>query len=165
MNLGMGSEYLALYLLRLRFFILSGYFLISSTISLTTCLLSPRSNMTVYSVSNRSLEDIDPHKQPQQNPPVYSPLPETATLHQDGQEEHRPKGPPPVQEHIIQKPTIGERFHKLSSKAGWPINKAANVVGSEGWWPSSMEKECNKAARILHSFTSKFDPTLRKLVC
>jgi lipid-binding SYLF domain-containing protein len=52
------------------------------------------------------------------------------------------------------KPTIGQRFHKVSSAAGWPLNKAANLIGAEGWWPTSMEKECNKAARILHSFTS-----------
>ncbi|KAI9155158.1 DUF500 domain protein [Paramyrothecium foliicola] len=52
------------------------------------------------------------------------------------------------------KPTIGQRFHKVSSAAGWPLNKAANLIGAEGWWPTSMEKECNKAARILHSFTN-----------
>ena len=52
------------------------------------------------------------------------------------------------------KPTIGQRFHKVSSAAGWPLNKAANLIGAEGWWPTSMQKECNKAARILHSFTS-----------
>lgn len=51
--------------------------------------------------------------------------------------------------------SFSRRFHSVTSKAGWPLNKAANVIGAEGWWPTSGEKECNKAARILHSFTSK----------
>src|SRR5262245_3515035 len=46
-----------------------------------------------------------------------------------------------------------ERFHKAASMIGRPLNKAANIIGAEGWWPASMEKECNKAARILYSFT------------
>jgi lipid-binding SYLF domain-containing protein len=49
---------------------------------------------------------------------------------------------------------LSSRFHKATSAAGWPLNKAANLIGAEGWWPTSMEKECNKAARILHSFTT-----------
>lgn len=61
------------------------------------------------------------------------------------------QAPSPTAPH---KPTIGERFHKLSSKAGWPLNKAANVIGAEGWWPDTVEKESLKAARILYSFTS-----------
>lgn len=52
------------------------------------------------------------------------------------------------------RPTMGERFHRLSSVAGKPLNKAAHVVGSEGWWPDTVNKECIKAARILYSFTS-----------
>lgn len=48
---------------------------------------------------------------------------------------------------------FSRHFHSISSKAGYPLNKAANMIGGEGWWPTSMEKECRKAARILHSFT------------
>lgn len=48
---------------------------------------------------------------------------------------------------------IRQGVHAVTSRVGWPLNKAANVIGAEGWWPTSMEKECNKAARILHSFT------------
>lgn len=48
---------------------------------------------------------------------------------------------------------FGERFHKLSSAAGTPLNKLSNFVGAEGWWPTTTEKECDKAARILYSFT------------
>jgi hypothetical protein len=51
------------------------------------------------------------------------------------------------------RPTMGERFHRLSSSAGKGLNKAANIVGAEGWWPSTGEQECLKTARILHSFT------------
>ncbi|KOS17563.1 SH3 domain-containing protein [Escovopsis weberi] len=46
-----------------------------------------------------------------------------------------------------------KRWVNAQSKLGWPVNKAANLLGAEGFWPSHMEKECNKAARILHSFT------------
>lgn len=49
---------------------------------------------------------------------------------------------------------FSRRFHTITSTAGRPLNKAANIVGAEGWFPSSMERESLKAARILHSFTS-----------
>ncbi|KAH7141295.1 hypothetical protein B0J13DRAFT_56198 [Dactylonectria estremocensis] len=103
--------------------------------------------MTVYSASNRSIESIDPLKQATQTPPVYTPEPESPMYQEAPPMSEQEKQPAPV------KPTIGERFHKISSKAGWPLNKAANVIGAEGWWPTGMDKECNKAARILHSFT------------
>lgn len=105
--------------------------------------------MTIYSASNRSIESIDPLKQAPQTPPVYTPRSETPEYRQSPRmsEEQQRSAP------ATTKPTIGERFHKISSKAGWPLNKAANVIGAEGWWPTSMDKECNKAARILHSFT------------
>lgn len=48
---------------------------------------------------------------------------------------------------------FGHRFHRVSSSIGRPLNKAANIIGAEGWWPSTMHRECSKAARILYSFT------------
>lgn len=48
---------------------------------------------------------------------------------------------------------FSRRFHTLTSNVGRPLNKAANIVGAEGWFPSSMQRESLKAARILHSFT------------
>jgi hypothetical protein len=54
------------------------------------------------------------------------------------------------------RPTMGERIHRFSSSAGKGLNKAANIVGAEGWWPSTGEQECLKTARILHSFTRMF---------
>jgi SH3 domain-containing YSC84-like protein 1 len=53
------------------------------------------------------------------------------------------------------KKTFGERFYDWSVKTGVPINKITNKLGSEAFWPMSMDKECDKAARILKSFTSK----------
>ena len=44
---------------------------------------------------------------------------------------------------------------KLSSwgtKAAAPLNNLANMLGSEGFLPQTMDKECDKAARILKSF-------------
>jgi lipid-binding SYLF domain-containing protein len=59
--------------------------------------------------------------------------------------------------------TMGERFHKLSSAAGRPLNTASHLVGAEGFWPSTVNKECAKAARILYSFTEfKTDPPAKK---
>ncbi|KAF5563106.1 hypothetical protein FNAPI_2851 [Fusarium napiforme] len=100
--------------------------------------------MTLYSTSNKSIEDVDPLKQTGQLP-SYSIQPDS-TEHQQSQPQDRNAS-------SIAKPTAGERFHKISSKAGSPLNKAANLFGAEGWWPSTMDKECSKAARILHSFT------------
>ena len=69
-----------------------------------------------------------------ENPPTYN----------DGTSDDRPA-----------KLTLGQRFHKISSKVGQPLNKAANGIGAEGWWPDRLENESVKAARILYSFTSK----------
>jgi len=102
--------------------------------------------MTVYPTSNKSIEDIDPLKQAGQLP-LYNVQPDNAEYYHTQ---------PQVQDAVpTKKPTVGERFHKISSKAGSPLNKAANLIGAEGWWPTTMDKECSKAARILHSFTSK----------
>jgi hypothetical protein len=53
------------------------------------------------------------------------------------------------------KPSWGERLYQWSTKAGVPINKVTNKLGSEAFWPSSLDLECDKAARILKSFCSK----------
>ncbi|ETS77022.1 hypothetical protein PFICI_10896 [Pestalotiopsis fici W106-1] len=50
------------------------------------------------------------------------------------------------------KKTFGERFYDWSVKAGVPVNKITNKLGAEAFWPTSMDKECDKAARILKSF-------------
>lgn len=58
---------------------------------------------------------------------------------------------------------FNQRFHSVTFKVGWSLNKAANVIGAEGWWPTGMEKECSKAARILHSFTRTYSPAVLTL--
>ena len=57
---------------------------------------------------------------------------------------------------------------KRTSKAGWnaawdmfeklgqPVNKLTNKIGSEAFWPTSLDRESNKAARILKSFCSTY---------
>ena len=41
---------------------------------------------------------------------------------------------------------------KWFDKVGVPVNKAANKLGAEAFWPTSLDKESDKAARILRSF-------------
>ncbi|KAI2601862.1 hypothetical protein GGR54DRAFT_578898 [Hypoxylon sp. NC1633] len=47
---------------------------------------------------------------------------------------------------------FGRKLYEWGIKAGVPINKLTNKLGSEAFWPTSMDKECDKAARILKSF-------------
>ncbi|KAL2177355.1 uncharacterized protein P884DRAFT_259584 [Thermothelomyces heterothallicus CBS 202.75] len=42
--------------------------------------------------------------------------------------------------------------HAITSKVAGPVNALANKFGSEGFMPESLDKECEKAARILRSF-------------
>lgn len=37
-------------------------------------------------------------------------------------------------------------------KVGAPVNKLSNKLGAEAFWPTSLDKESDKAARILRSF-------------
>ncbi|KAM0354238.1 hypothetical protein ACHAPU_001279 [Fusarium lateritium] len=101
--------------------------------------------MTLYSNSNQSPGAIDPLKQAGQLP-SYAAQPDNHEYYQTEQqnEDNFPTN----------KPTVGQRFHRISFKVGMPLNKAAHLLGAEGWWPSTMDKECSKAARVLHSFTN-----------
>lgn len=40
-------------------------------------------------------------------------------------------------------------------KLGGPVNKLTNKIGSEAFWPTTLDKESDKCARILKSFCSK----------
>jgi len=42
----------------------------------------------------------------------------------------------------------------LADKLGAPVNRLSNKIGSEAFWPTTLDKECDKAARILKSFCS-----------
>ncbi|RTE68778.1 hypothetical protein BHE90_016846 [Fusarium euwallaceae] len=103
--------------------------------------------MTVVYSTN---EPVDPLKQAGQDPPTYTVEPD---YQQPTPSERQPQD-------ASSKQVKGHHFHRISSKAGWPLNKAANLIGAEGWWPTTMDKECNKAARILYSFTSEYTTTI-----
>ncbi|KAF4840876.1 SH3 domain-containing protein [Colletotrichum siamense] len=46
----------------------------------------------------------------------------------------------------------GERLTQIGMKAAGPINAMANKMGSQSFLPTTMDKECEKAAKILQSF-------------
>ena len=45
-----------------------------------------------------------------------------------------------------------DKIYKVVDKLGPPLNKLSNKVGSEAFWPTTLDIESNKAARILRSF-------------
>lgn len=50
-------------------------------------------------------------------------------------------------------------FDKLwgwADKLGAPVNRLSNKLGSEAFWPTTLDKEADKAARILRSFCSAY---------
>lgn len=47
-----------------------------------------------------------------------------------------------------------DKVWKAVDKLGAPVNKLSNKLGSEAFWPTSLDKESDKAARILKSFCS-----------
>ncbi|KAF4454237.1 hypothetical protein F53441_3237 [Fusarium austroafricanum] len=53
------------------------------------------------------------------------------------------------------KTTSKKGFDKVwgwADKLGAPINRLSNRIGSEAFWPTTLDKESDKAARILRSF-------------
>ena len=42
-----------------------------------------------------------------------------------------------------------------ADKLGAPINRFSNKIGSEAFWPTTLDIESDKAARILRSFCSE----------
>ena len=49
-----------------------------------------------------------------------------------------------------------DKAYKTVDKLGAPINRLSNKLGSEAFWPTSLDKESDKAARILKTFCSKW---------
>jgi len=49
-----------------------------------------------------------------------------------------------------------DRLYGLVDKLGPPVNKLSNKLGSEAFWPTTLDKESDKAARILRSFCSEY---------
>lgn len=44
------------------------------------------------------------------------------------------------------------KAYAVVDKLGAPVNRLSNKVGSEAFWPTSLDKECEKCARILRTF-------------
>lgn len=44
------------------------------------------------------------------------------------------------------------KAYAVVDKLGAPVNRLSNKIGSEAFWPTSMDKECEKCARILRTF-------------
>lgn len=62
-----------------------------------------------------------------------------------------------AEQNMWQKTKKGSKygFDKLwgyADKLGAPVNKLSNKLGSEAFWPTTLDKESEKAARILRSF-------------
>lgn len=45
-----------------------------------------------------------------------------------------------------------DKAYKVVDKLGKPINRLSHKVGSEAFWPTTLDREADKAARILRSF-------------
>ncbi len=73
---------------------------------------------------------------------------------QEHHQEHHQQEHHQQQEHHVPpaKAGWGERLSALGSKAAAPFNMLANKMGSESFLPATMDKECEKAARILRAF-------------
>lgn len=47
-----------------------------------------------------------------------------------------------------------DKVYGWVDKLGAPVNRLSNKVGAEAFWPTTLDKESDKAARILRSFCS-----------
>lgn len=47
------------------------------------------------------------------------------------------------------------KLYAVVDKLGPPVNKLSNKLGSEAFWPTTLDIESDKAARILLSFCSQ----------
>lgn len=45
-----------------------------------------------------------------------------------------------------------DKVYHVVDKLGPPVNKLSNKLGAEAFWPTTLDKESDKAARILRSF-------------
>ncbi|ROW06510.1 hypothetical protein VMCG_04256 [Cytospora schulzeri] len=104
--------------------------------------------------SNSELYESPPPPPPTQPQQVPQQVPQQtfqqAPQHTTQQTPHQP--PPPDSDGAPQKVGWGQRLSMWGGKAATPFNALANKMGSEAFLPSTMEKECEKASRILRSF-------------
>ncbi|OTA52454.1 hypothetical protein K449DRAFT_391418 [Hypoxylon sp. EC38] len=92
-----------------------------------------------------------------QSIPQFAPPPTASSIPQAAGSHHHQQQPPAgsaeaTSSSSSSKPGFGRKLYEWGIKAGVPINKLTNKLGSEAFWPTSMDKECDKAARILKSF-------------
>lgn len=50
-----------------------------------------------------------------------------------------------------------QNVQNIGMHSATPLNNFATKVGSESFMPTTMDKECEKAARILRGFCSKYN--------
>lgn len=100
----------------------------------------------------------DSHSELYDNPPPGPPP--SAQQQQSQHTQQTPHQPPPLDsDGAPKKASWGQRFSLLGTKAAAPFNMLANKLGSETFLPSTMDKEVEKAARILRAFCSKSNNT------
>ncbi|OTA86137.1 hypothetical protein M434DRAFT_399988 [Hypoxylon sp. CO27-5] len=91
-----------------------------------------------------------------QSIPQFAPPPTAASIPHAAGSHHQQQPPAGSAEATSpsssSKSGFGRKLYEWGIKAGVPINKLTNKLGSEAFWPTSMDKECDKAARILKSF-------------
>ncbi|EFX00105.1 duf500 domain containing protein [Grosmannia clavigera kw1407] len=91
-------------------------------------------------------------QQQQTQQPFYPPPPSAPTQYNQYGSAPNQYGSTPYQTTPPPSPGMRDRLYQLSIKAGGPINRLTHKLGSEAFWPSSLDQESNKAARILRSF-------------
>lgn len=89
-------------------------------------------------------------------PPPSTTVPQSQNQAQTHTQQTPHQVPPPDSDGAPKKAGWGQRFSTLGSKAAAPLNMLATKLGSETFLPSTMDKEVEKAARILKSFCSKY---------
>ncbi|KAF3765736.1 hypothetical protein M406DRAFT_356034, partial [Cryphonectria parasitica EP155] len=81
----------------------------------------------------------------------YPPPPSTQQQQPQQQTHHQPP-PPSDGDGSAKKAGWGQRFAAMGNKAAVPFNALANKLGAEAFLPSTMDKEVEKASRILRAF-------------
>lgn len=95
------------------------------------------------------------HDELYDNPPPPAPAAAAASAQQQQSQQTTPhQPPPPDSDGAPKKASWGERFSVFGTKAAAPFNMLANKLGAETFLPSTMDKEVEKAARILRAFCS-----------
>lgn len=108
----------------------------------------PDSHSELYDNTSHTTGDEQQQQQQQQHAQTQPPVQQTA---------HQPL--PPDSDGAPKKANWAQRFSSFGTKAAAPFNMLANKLGAENFLPSTMDKECEKAARILRNFCSKRRPS------